>query len=114
MTSIFGSLWIWLLFACFVVFIVVIVSLREARKMVPYDSNAPVPSIIGWILLSVCVPLVWALVMLLMIAFGLVNSDFLSNLVLFAGPTLYLYLGYRWVNKANSARDNHSSQDTHR
>lgn len=89
---------------CFVAFFVVAVTIYDARRAT--DNAMAVPSLGGWILLSLGGGVFWAFAVLITsIGHNSPNpAAGLGLILLLGGPPLYLYSAYRWYRSAERAK----------
>ena len=106
----FGLIWIGLLIACFITFVAVSATIAQGNKDLAPTPDARAWSVLGWILASIVGFGVWAFVCLALMGFGLDHGTGLglggifANVLLYAGPALYLYLGYNLMEEINAKR----------
>jgi hypothetical protein len=115
--AIFGILWVGLALASFVTFIAVPVALVQANGRSDGETDSRPGSVPGWIILSIVGFCIWAFVCAALFGFGfshsgLGSSGALGNLLLFAGPALYLYSGRRQIELVNAWRPESSGKPT--
>jgi len=111
----FSILWIGLLIACFVTLVSVSTTLAQANKDLSGMAEARFGSVFGWIMISTFGFGFWAFVCAALAGFGLDHGSgmgiagLVGNVLLFAGPALYVVLGYQKIEAVNAKRKDLSS-----
>lgn len=94
-----------MLIACVVTLVVVPVTLAQSRISEQGEVNSKPWSALGWVAVSIVSFGVWAIVSFMLLVSHNGNPGIrglVGEFVLFAGPALYLYIGYRIIEKARS------------
>jgi hypothetical protein len=99
---------------CFITFVVVTTTLLQARSRVPSVTESRPGSVVKWVIGTVVGLVIWAFVIAALLGFGLSHGSLgtngiVANILLFGGPALYLYSGYRRIEAVKMWRSESSS-----
>lgn len=104
----FGFIWIGLVVASFFTFVIVISVLGQSKKAAGNEATAPTWSVSGWILATILGLGIWAFVCAALLGFGFSHGSLgigglVADLLLFGGPALYIFTGYRVTEAVRAA-----------
>ena len=107
--SAFGFIWLGLIAASFFNFVIVISVLGQSKKTAVNETRAPTWSVTSWVVATFLGLVIWAIVCAALLGFGLDHGAGLgvggifADLLLYGGPALYIYTGYRITEAVRAA-----------
>ena len=104
----FGFIWLGLIAASFFTFVIVLSVLGQSRKAAGGESPSPTWSVSGWIIATILGLGIWAFVSAALLGFGFSHGSLgigglVADLLLYGGPALYIYTGYRVTESVRAA-----------
>lgn len=108
-------IWMGLMIACLVTLIVVPTTIAQAKADASEATDVHTGSATGWIISSIIGFVLWAFIIAALLGFGFNHGSsmgvggLVANGLLFGGPALYVYRGYRQIQTANAWRHESSA-----